>query len=794
MKISYSWLRQLVATDLSVEDLAHPLTMSGLEVEEITPVAADFTGVVVAEVKTVTPHPNADKLRVTEVDAGTGTLLQIVCGAPNVAVGMRVPCAMVGAKLPGIDIKAAKLRGVESAGMLCSARELGLSEDHGGLLALAADAPIGEDIRKHLDLNDVYFTLKLTPNRGDCLSVNGIARDLAATLGSTLKLPAIEPVAATCDDQRAIKISAPEDCGRYCGRVIRNINTRAATPEWMKRRLERSGFRSISPLVDITNYMILECGGPMHAFDQDKLQGGIDVRMAKPGEEMNLLNAQHVVLKPGTLIIADASGPVAMAGVMGGLESMVTDTTTSVFFEAAYFDPDTVRGRTRELGINSDAAYRFERGVDPESRRANVEYATRLTLDICGTPATQVGPLIEATGKLPARPQMRVRPARAEALIGMPIPVAAMRSILERLQCKVAEEGSKENAALLATPPSHRFDLTLEEDFIEEIARIHGYEKVPAVPPHSSVPILHRAEGGRTRTELRHQLADRGYQEIITYSFVPDAWESDFAGNTHPVRLVNPISSQMSVMRTTLLGGLIQAMQHNLNRGEVRMRLFEIGRCFLSAEATYEAQPEKIAGAAIGARYPEQWAEDKSQAGDFFDIKGDVEQLLAGLAPVFAPVQHPALHPGRSASVSVAGKLVGFVGELHPRWQQNYDLPTAVCVFELDAAVLMQPHTPVYEAIARTPATRRDIAVLADENTPVQALIDTVWAEKIAIIIDFSLFDHYRGDKLPNGKKSLAFRIVMQDTDRTLTDSDVDQATSKIVDVLHNKHGVTLRI
>ena len=798
MKISYSWLRQLVATDLSVADLAHTLTMSGLEVEEITKVAADFTGVVVAEIKTVSPHPNADKLRVTEVDAGSGTLLQIVCGAPNVAVGMRVPCAMVGAKLPGFDIKAAKLRGVESAGMLCSARELGLSDDHGGLLPLAADASIGEDIRKHLDLDDAYFTLKLTPNRGDCLSVNGIARDLAATLGSTLKLPAIVPVAATCEDQRAVKISAPEGCGRYCGRVIRNINTRAATPEWMKRRLERAGFRSISPLVDITNYMILERGGPMHAFDQDKLKGGIDVRFANPGEEMNLLNAQHVVLKPGTLLITDENGPVAMGGVMGGLESMVTDATTSVFFEAAYFDPDTVRGRTRELGINSDAAYRYERGVDPESMRANLEYATRLTLDICGTPETKVGPLVEATGKLPARPQMRVRAARAEAIIGMPIPFADMWSILERLQCKVTEEGGREtaneDAVLLATPPSHRFDLTLEEDFIEEIARIHGYEKVPAVPPRSSVPVLHVAEGSRTRTDLRHQLADRGYQEIITYSFVPEAWEADFAGNAHPVRLVNPISSQMSVMRTTILGGLVQATQHNLNRGELRMRLFEIGRCFLSAEATYEAQPEKIAGAAVGARYPEQWAEDKSQASDFFDIKGDVEQLLAGLAPVFAPLQHPALHPGRSASIVIAGKPVGFVGELHPRLQQNYDLPTAVCVFELDATALMQAHTPIYQAIARTPATRRDIAVLADENTPVQALIDTVLAEKIAIVIDFSLFDHYRGDKLPHGKKSLAFRIVMQDTDRTLTDSDVEQATSKIVDVLHNKHGVTLRI
>ncbi len=791
MKISVNWLRQLVdLKDLSVDQLAHTLTMAGLEVEEITPVAAKFHGVVVAEVKTVNPHPNADKLRVTEVDAGTGALLQIVCGAPNVAAGMRVPCAMVGASLPGFEIKAAKLRGIESNGMLCSARELGLSDDHGGLLPLAADAPIGQDIRAHLDLDDVYFTLKLTPNRGDCLSMLGIARDLAAITGGKLNIPVITPVAATSDDTREVKISAPQGCGRYLGRVIRNINTQAPTPEWMKRRLERAGFRSISPLVDITNYMILERGGPMHAFDHDKLQGGIDVRLSVAGEEMNLLNEQHVVLKPGTLLIADAKGPVAMGGVMGGLESKVTDQASSVFFECAYFDPDTVRGRTRELGVNSDAAFRYERGVDPQSMPANIEYATQLTVQICGTADTKVGPVVEAKGNLPARPAVRVRPQRANVLIGIAIPVATMKDILTDLQCTIAEEGGE----LLVTPPSHRFDLVIEEDFIEEVARIHGYENLPAVPPQSSVPVLRKAEGSRSKTEIRHQMADRGYQEIISYSFVPDAWERDFAGNDSPVRLVNPISSQMSVMRTTILGGLVQALQHNLNRGEARLKLFEIGRCFLSAEASYEAQPEKLAAVMTGARFPEQWAEDKNKGADFYAIKGDVEEMLAGLSPAFQPVAHPALHPGRAAAVLVDGVAIGVVGELHPRWQQTYELPGPVYVFELDVLPLTKARAPWYATIARTPATRRDIAILVDENVPVQALIDAVLAEKITIISDFSLFDHYRGDKLPNGKKSLAFRIVMQDTDRTLTDSEVDQTTSRIVDTLHKKHGVTLRI
>jgi phenylalanyl-tRNA synthetase beta chain len=789
MKVSANWLKQLVDFKGSIDELSHTLTMAGLEVEEMSPVAPPYDKIVVAEVKTVNPHPNADKLRVTEVDVGTGSLLQIVCGAPNVAVGMRVPCALVGAKLPGIEIKEAKLRGVDSNGMLCSARELGLSEDHGGLLALPEDAPIGQDIREYLDLNDVYLTLKLTPNRGDCLSMVGIARDLAAVTGAKLNVPAIAPVAATSTEARAIQNSAPKACGQYLGRVIKNINTQAPTPDWMKRRLERAGFRSISPLVDITNYLTLERGRPMHAFDLDKLQGGINVRFSNVGEEMNLLNEQHVVLKPDMLLITDDHGPIAMGGVMGGLESSVTAITTNVFFEAAFFAQDIIQGKTRALGINSDAAYRFERGVDPTSARDGIEYVTRLTLDICGTPSTEIGPITEAAGELPVRTPVRVRGARVNSIIGMKIPEATMAEILTRLQCKVVSE----DGAFLVTPPSYRFDLNIEEDFIEEIARVYGYEKVPVTPPKSSVPMLSIPEGQRSRSAIRHLLADLGYQEVINYSFVPEAWEADFGANLTPVRLVNPIASHMSVMRTSLIGGLIETLKNNLNRGESRLRLFEIGRCFLSADASFEAQPDRLAGLAYGSLHAEQWGQDKTAKIDFFAVKGDVEALLQNFQVNFEKHDHPALHPGRSASILLNGKRAGTMGELHPRWQQKYDLPIAPVVFELDVGAVTNTSQPRFSSLSRMQAVRRDIALLFNDDTPVQAIIDAVKSRKYRTVMEFSLFDLYRGNGLAAGQKSLAFRIVMQDTELTLTDSECDSTVSEIVKALSQEFGATLR-
>ncbi|MCE2989935.1 MAG: phenylalanine--tRNA ligase subunit beta [Nitrosomonadaceae bacterium] len=798
MKVSVNWLKELVAVDLSADQIAHRLTMAGLEVEEQSPVAGAFNKIVVAEVRRVEPHPNADKLRVTEVDAGTGAPLQIVCGAPNVAVGMRVPCALVGAVLPGLEIKQAKLRSVESNGMLCSARELGLSDDHGGLLALPADAPIGQDVRQYLDLDDVILTLKMTPNRGDCLSMLGVARDLAAITGAALRMPVTPTVANTGAATRGVSIEANPACGHYLGRVITNINAKAPTPEWMKRRLERAGFRSISALVDITNYLTLERGRPMHAFDNDKLKGSITVRWPKAGERMTLLNEQAVDLAADMLLIADEAGPVAMGGVMGGLESSVTDVTTSIFFEAAYFAPDAIQGKTRALNINSDAAFRFERGVDPASAREGIEYATALAVAICGTPATEVGPISEANGTLPTRAPIRVRAAQVNALIGMQIQTTEMVEILQRLNCTVSAKGDE----LMVTPPSYRFDLNIEADFAEEVARVHGYENVPAHPPRATVPITHVSDNVRTRSAFKRLCSDLGYQEVINYSFVPEQWEVELMGNAKPIRLANPIASQMSVMRTSLLGGLIETLRNNLNRGEDRAKLFEVGRCFLGSEADLACQPELLGGLVFGPRHPEQWGQPKAERADYFSVKADVEELLGphlGMARFesMSANPHPALHPGRSAEIRVDGKPVGWLGELHPRWQQQFDLPSAPIVFSLSLAALSDQAPIRYAPISRMQPVRRDVALLLDEKVSNQAILDRVKSlketQKLTYLVDFGVFDLYRGANLDSGKKSLAFRIVMQDTERTLTDVEADQVVAKFVEVMSQEFGATLR-
>ena len=785
MRISLQWLRELVKIDMPVDRLAHALTMGGLEVEEVAPVAADFSGIVVALVKSVAPHPNADKLRVTEVDPGTGELLQIVCGAPNVAAGQKVPCALVGAKLPAqgaeppMQIRKAKLRGVESSGMLCSARELGLSSDHAGLLVLAEDAPVGRDVREVLGLDDVYLTLKLTPNRGDCLSMFGIARDLAAILGESATLPNAKPVATTVNDARAVKIGAPRACGHYFGRVVRGIDPKARTPEWMARRLERAGLRAISPLVDITNYVMLERGQPMHAFDHAKLAGPIDVRYMAPGERIKLLNGQEVAYRKGLLAIADPSGPVALAGVMGGFDTMVGEGTADVFFEAAYFAPEAVQGKSRALALTSDAAHRFERGVDPAAAGGALERAVALTLEICGG---QAGPVTHAQGELPSRAPVRVRPDRVRKLLGYFVSDDEIHAILRRLSClpESAAEGIR------ATPPSWRFDLAIEEDFVEEVARIHGYDHVPAVAPRASVPMLTLHDGERDRFALRHRLAALGYQEIVSYSFVAEDWERDFAGNEAPVRLANPIASHMGVMRTSLLGGLVQALRANLNRGEDRVRLFEVGRCFLEDRADVAAQPERVAGIAFGSRSPEQWAE-KAAPADFFDAKGDVESLAAPRVLEFSAGTHPACHPGRCALVRWEGRAIGVVGELHPRLQQKYELPSAPVLFELLAEPLLQGAAPRFGGLSRMPVVRRDYAFIVAEEVPAAGILGALRGRLPGFVRGVEVFDQYRGKGVEPGKKSLALRIVMQDTDRTLTDSEVEGVMTSIREQLNQE-------
>jgi phenylalanyl-tRNA synthetase beta chain len=791
MQFSEHWLREFVDPPLTSAELAHSLTMAGLEVEALANVAPAFGGVVVAQVLSVDKHPDADKLKLCQVDAGQGETLQIVCGAPNVAAGMKVPCALVGAELPGIRIKAAKVRGVESFGMLCSARELGLSEDHSGLMALPSDAPVGEDIRTYLVLDDKLFTLKLTPNRADCLSLKGVAREVGALTGVPVALPSVREVAVTSDRRREVVLDALDACPRYCGRVVSGIDAKALTPDWMKRGLERSGVRSISAVVDITNYVMLELGQPLHAFDNARLVGAVHVRYPTEGEKLLLLNEQTVEPAADTALIADEKRALALAGIMGGEESGISDATTELFLESAFFAPDAVAGKARALGFSSDASYRFERGVDFAVTREALERTTQLVLDICGG---QAGPVTEAIdrGHLPKRDVVRLRVARAEKILGISLGAEVAARLFKGLDFSFTHEGG----IFTVTPPSHRFDISIEEDLVEELARLHGYDNIPARRPQGSLAILPQNEQARSVWRLRRLLASRDYQEVVNYSFVDAGWERDFCANADPVVLANPIASQMGVMRSSLIGGLVANLVTNLHRRVERVRVFEVGRCFLrDARGDQIAgflQPKRIAALAAGPAAPEQWG-SATRRVDFFDAKADVETLLAPLQAQFERIDHPALHPGRAATVSVKGKVIGLVGELHPRWVQKYELITAPVVFELDLDAVLEQPLPAYQEVSRFPAVVRDLALVVDQEQPAQPLLEGLIAAAPAFVREVVLFDVYQGKGVDPGKKSLAFRVVMQDTEKTLADGEVDAAMVKLIETVAEKFAAKLR-
>jgi phenylalanyl-tRNA synthetase beta chain len=811
MQFSEQWLRRYANPAIGSEELAHRLTMSGLEVEESVPVAPPFTGIVVAHVVAVAKHPNADKLTVCEVDAGTGARLNIVCGAPNVAAGIRVPCALEGAVLPGdFRIKRTTMRGVESQGMLCSARELGLSEDHSGLLILDPDAPIGRDIRVALDLDDRRLTIKLTPNRADCLSVVGIAREVSAITDAPLTLPSFVPVAARIDDRLPVRVQAADLCGRFSGRVIRGVDARAPTPDWMKQRLERSGQRPISALVDISNYVMLELGRPSHVFDLDKVKGGLTVRWGRVGEQVELLNGQTVAVDGEVGVIADDAGVEALAGVMGGEATAVSLDTRNIYVEAAFWWPDAIRGRARRYNFSTDAAHRFERGVDFATTVDHIEYITRLILDICGG---QPGPVDDTVLGLPERTPVAMRIERCRRVIGLPLETADMADAFRRLGLQFEQHADR----FVVTPPSYRFDLEIEEDLIEEVARLFGFERIPAEPPRAPATMRVRREEQRTVHDVRRALARDGYQELINYSFVDAAWEQDFAGNAAPIRVLNPIAGQMSVMRSTLLGGLVAALVYNLNRKQTRARLFEVGRVFLRDAEVQDgplavrgmAQPTVVAGLAYGPADDEQWGLPARDA-DFFDVTGDIERLFAPATVRFVRAEHPALHPGRSAFVELDGATVGFVGELHPRLQQKYELPKPPVVFELDLAPVLARPLPRYGEVSKFQPVTRDISVTVADDLPVGALEEAVRAlssadGRLSALREFRLFDVYRprtdsskvaeasANALLNKEKSLAFRVVLQDTDRALNDADADAAVSAIVEELEKQCGARLR-
>lgn len=786
MKFSESWLRTLVQPALNSAELAHLLTMAGLEVEEQEAAAPAFTEVVIAEVLSVTRHENADRLNVCQVNVGEAAPLQIVCGAANVAAGLKVPCARIGAVLPGdFRIKQAKVRGVESFGMLCAASELGLAEASDGLLVLPADAPVGQSLRSWLDLDDTLLTLKLTPNRADCLSLLGLARDVAALTNAPLTLPAITPAAATNERRVAVAVAEPAACARYAGRVITGVNAAAVTPDWMKRRLERSGLRSISALVDVTNYVLLEQGQPLHAFDLDKLQGGLQVRFARSGETLALLNDKTITLTPDLLVIADDSGPVALAGIMGGSATAVDGATRAIFLESAFFAPAAIVGKARVLGFGSDSSHRFERGVDFARTVDALERATALVLEICGGSA---GPVVEVQNELPCRAAVTLRVARANRALGLQLSADRMSDIFRSLGLTVDTVGGD----LRVVPPSYRFDIEIEEDLYEELARVVGYEAIPATLPARPGGMLPVPGARRSRMAVASQLAARDYQEVINYAFVDADWEQRLQGNTSPVRLQNPIASQMSVMRSSLLGGLLATLQGNLNRKQDRVRVFEIGRCFVRAAEGGFHQPERLAGLVYGTREPEQWGAAAVRV-DFFDIKGDVEALFGDVELRFEKLEHPALHPGRAARILLDGQAVGLVGELHPRHVQHYGLPTAPQLFEIELDAVLAARLPRAGELSRFQPVRRDIAVLVDDGVAVQDLLDSLKATASERVQAVKLFDVYRGKGVTDGQKSLAFAVTLQDTRKTLLDSEIDAEIANLIKVLEDKHKACLR-
>ena len=800
MKFSENWLRSHVPTTATREELVATLTAIGLEVEDVSVLGESLDGVVVAQILSAEKHPEADRLQVCQVDAGNGTVVQIVCGAPNARAGLKAPLAMVGANLPGgMAIKAAKLRGVESAGMLCSAKELGVDTDASGLFELPADAAVGAPLAGYLGLPDASIEIKLTPNRADCFSVRGIAFDVAAAAGSDVVPFEAVTVAAHGDARVAIELNAGGDAPRYCGRVIENLDAAAPTPAWMAERLRRSGVRPLSLLVDVTQYVMLELGQPMHAFDRDTLTGPIGVRHARAGEGLKLLDGRDVALDERFLAITDADRVIALAGVMGGFDTRVTDATRNVFLESAHFAPDAIIGRGRRLGLQTDAAHRFERGVDPGLPRIALEYATRLILDIAGG---MPGPVVEAAlnEHLPQPQAIVLRRARLARVLGLPVPDGEVERILRALGLAIEAD----DAGWRVTPPSRRFDITIEEDLIEEVARIHGYERIPTTLPSGASRLVAPSEARVDEATLRRQLVARDYLEAINYAFVDAALLDRWSAADGAVVLANALSSELGVMRTALLPGLVAGLARNAARQQPRLRLFELGNVFSARAGDAPLQTQRVAAVACGEVASEQWGVPARAVG-FHDIKGDLDSLaaMAGVTLDYRPSQPAWAHPGRSADVyrldsmgveSMGGAVrLGWIGQLHPRLQRALDLETEVVAFELDLAPLLARPLPRAMAQSKYPSVRRDLAFVLPEQVTWGAVSASVRAAAGALLRDLVLFDRYQGKGVETGFKSLAMGLILQGESRTLTDADVDAVVAGVIAALQRDHDATIR-
>lgn len=791
MKFSEKWLREWVNPDLDSATLVEKLTQAGLEVDAVEPVAGDFSGVVVGQVVAVEAHPDADKLRLCQVNIAADECLSIVCGAANVRQDLKIPVAVVGSVLPGdFKIKKAKLRGVESFGMLCSSKELGLAESADGLMELAEDAPVGKDVRDYLELDDVSIDVDLTPNRSDCLGIAGIAREVGVLTGCDVTQWPTENITEQSSKTLNVTVEASADCPRYLGRVIENINVNAATPLWMQEKLRRSGLRSLGPVVDVTNYVMLELGQPMHAFDLDTLNGGITVRTTQQNEKITLLDGQEITISAGTLVIADQSSPLALAGIMGGQDSSVGDQTKNLFLEAAFFAPLTVAGRARAYGLHTDSSHRFERGVDPQLASQAMQRATALLLDIVGGQAGSITEVVSESD-LPEIQLINLRSARIKRVLGIDIDADQVEEQLTRLGLTV--KANKEGWQV--TVPSFRFDLAIEVDLIEELGRLYGYDKLPKTRPQGTVLTADISEYTLATHRLQTLLVDRGYQEAITYSFVdPNIQQHLAVEGEQAIELANPISADLSVMRTSLWPGLIQALVYNLNRQHERVRLFEVGRVFSGTRDNVE-QHRHIGGVLCGSCYAEQWSE-KQRAVDFFDAKADVEALLSigGSDNIsFEAQQHPALHPGQSARIYKDDAAIGWIGALHPRLNKPLDLKTRTYVFELSLSAVLTAQIPSFELLSKFPAIRRDLALLVDEKITAGEIECCLNGTKSDILKEIQLFDVYSGDGVELGKKSIAVAFHLQHSERTLTDEEVDALMQTVAQRLEKQLAAVIR-
>ncbi|MFL1404511.1 phenylalanine--tRNA ligase subunit beta [Marinobacter sp. M1N3S26] len=789
MKFSEKWLREWVNPAIGTQELMDQITMAGLEVDGFESVAGAFTGVVVGEVRSVAPHPDADKLRVCEVSSGDETV-QVVCGAPNVREGLKVPFAVVGAVLPGdFRIKAAKLRGQPSNGMLCAESELGLSDDSAGLMELPADATTGQDLREYLGLDDITIDVDLTPNRADCLSLRGLAREVGVLTGEPVREPELAPVPASHDEKPAISVDAPAACPRYLGRIVRNVDLSVDTPLWMVEKLRRSGIRSIDPAVDITNYVMLELGQPLHAFDRAEIEGGIVVRMARQDEELVLLDGQTVKLTPDTLVIADHAKPLAIGGVMGGEHSGVTEKTRDLLLEAAWFEPIAMAGKAREYGLHTDASHRFERGVDYELARAAMERATALLLEITGGEA---GEIVEVASDehLPKPGQVTLRSDRLNAVLGMSIDVARVEDILTRLGLAIIDQTGDRWTVRV---PSYRPDIGIEEDLIEEVGRVYGYNNLPVTEPVGSLAMRPAKEAVRPVSAVRNFFVACGYQEAITYSFVDPKVQEILDPEREGIALANPISADLAVMRTTLWSGLVKTLEYNQKRQQLRIRLFETGLRFVKDGDGIDQRP-MLAGIVTGGQLPENWANGR-RAADFFDVKGELEALfdLLGVEVRFAAGQHPALHPGQTAELFLGDQPVGWLGVMHPQVQKKLDLDGTILMFELFLDSIVSGYVPNFKEFSKYPEVRRDLAIIIG-NEIAFADVDRVVRNNAGNRLNgLRAFDVYEGEKLGEGKRSLALSLFWQHPERTLNDDEVHEFFDRVVKALQEELGATLR-